>query len=219
MGQLARIIGVGLVTTFVVTATIAGIALPRTSEAANYDFVVRGYVDTVNVSANKIAVTGITATTSAAVKDTQSKRVDYSLSGAKVYKWENGAKAARNINHIRAGDEVVLKGTKTGSVFAASSATINDTSFTIVGRAVYGGTKASDKYITLLIGRSSWKHAAYHNTEQKMYWTSNTVCKRLGSTLDCEKIQDQNQGMKVRGKFNPANQRFEITHAWDKYPI
>lgn len=203
-------------TVLVLLAVVAVSALPADA-AGDYAFTIRGIVESVDSKNNKIQVTGTKSSTQA-VTDTQSKKVQYSLKTAKVYKWEGGKQVPRNINHLRANDEVVMKGNKKSGTFVVDTLTVNDRSFEVVGRVKDYNT--SENWIKVLVGRSTLQHAGVVNTQIKFYYDDDTAkCFRLGSSIDCSEIVNENQGVKIRGLRSTNGGRWEATHFYNRYPL
>lgn len=199
-------------------ALLLVIGLGTTAASTSYTFVVRGVVESVNTSTGVMNVTGTFASAKAIV-DTQSKNIGYSVKNAKFTKWENGVRVKRNIKHVAVGDEVVLKGSKTtGGSFVVDELTVNDRGFEVVGRVRDIDTEENS--ITVVVGRSTYKHKAYVNKEVKVYYIDDvTKCRRLGTEIDCSEIQADNQGIKVKGGLTGAEGKWEISHAWNQYPL
>lgn len=197
------------------------LALPSKA-ATDYPFLIRAYVESVNTTNGTILARGISSST-AAIADTQSKNVTYSAKSADFYRWEQNktVKVPRNINYVKVGQEIVLKGNKTGGSFIADVVTINDRTFDVVGRVTDYNT--SEDWIEVLVGRSTLSHASVVNTKIKFHYNSDTDCLRLGSEIGCSEIdiheQGSGRGIKVRGERSGPGGQWDITNAWNNYPL
>lgn len=200
-----------------VLAVLATLAAYTTYAASDYNYTMRGFVESVDTTNKTVRVTGTWASSEQAIADTQSKINTYKLSGTPIYRWENGAKVSRNVNYIKTGQEVVIKGRKVSGAYTTDWLIINDNAFDIVGRVTNYDT--SENWIKIKVGRSTLKHAGIVNTEIKFYYDSDTTCKRLGTEIGCSEIVNNNQGIKVRGVKSSASQQWDIMYAWNNYPI
>lgn len=206
-------------TALVLGAVMAVSALPS-SAATDYTFLVRGFVESVDGTNHRLVVTGTWASTAQAVTDTQSKVVRYSIKDSDIYKWEDGKKVLRDINYLRTGQEVVMKGKKVSGTFAPDWVVINDNAFTVVGRVTDNDT--ANNWIKVKVGRSTLKQSGIVNTEIKFHYNSDTKCMNLGSEIGCSEIVkkgSEGQGIKLKGVKSSASQQWDLTNAWNNYPI
>lgn len=206
-----------LVTALGAVVGVLSMAVLPAEAATSYSFVVRGVVDSVDTTKKTVQVTGTYASTKA-VEDTVSKKVEYSVKSATFYKWEGGMLVLRNIKHVKVSDEVVMSGTKTtGGTFNVTKLTVNDRMFEVVGRVKDYNT--AENWIEVLVGRSTLKHKSIANTRVKFYYHSGTKCMRLGNEIGCSEIVTNDQGIKVKGSRTGTDGKWEITHAWNNFPV
>lgn len=205
-GIVAAILGV--------VAAVA--ALPSFAASGDYPFNIRGVVQSVDKTNMKIIVVG-TKSSAKAVADTQSKEVQYSLKSGKIWRWENGKLAARNINYVKPNDEVVMIGRKVSGTFVVDKLTINDRKFTVVGRVKDYNT--TEKWVKVNVGRSTLQHKGVVNTDIKFYYDDDTTCYRLGNEIDCTEIVSENQGIKIQGERSSTGGKWNATKMWNRFPI
>lgn len=188
-----------------------GLALP--TYAADYPFTIRGVVDK-SVTTKVVHVTA-TSASSKAESEVKGVNIGYSITKAKVFKYINGVKKPVAKTQIKLGDEVVMKGTKTGSTFKVDTLVINSRDFNIIGKVREVDT--AKKTITVLVAHSTYRNAGIKGKEVKISYNSDTVCKRLGSTVDCSTIAENKQVIKLVGSVTGTNQVYEASKIYDNY--
>ncbi len=194
-----------------VTALVLGFALP--AHAADYPFTIRGVVDVA--STTKIVNVTATTATSKALTETVGLNIGYSISKAKVFKYVNGVKKPTTATHIKLGDEVVMKGTKVGGTFKVDTLVINNRDFEVVGKVKEVHTDL--KTIVVLVSRSTYRQSGIKGKEVTFKYNSDTVCRRLGSVVDCSTIPENNQLVKLVGGVTGADQVYELSKVYDNY--
>lgn len=196
---------------FAIAALALAIALP--THAADYPFTIRGVVD-VSVTSKTVNVTA-TSSSAKAVADTQGINLAYSISKAKVFKYINGVKKPVSKSQIKLGDEVVLKGTKTGGTFKVDTLVINNRGFEILGRVKEIDT--TNKTITVLVARSTYRSSGIKGTNVKLTYNNDTVCKRLGSAVGCSTIDTSDNIIKAIGSVTGTDQVYELSQVFAQY--
>ena len=194
-----------------VAALLLGFALP--TYAADYPFTIRGVVD-INSTTKVVNVTA-TSASSKALTETVGFNIGYSISKAKVFKYINGVKKPTSAAQIKLGDEVVMKGTKTGSTFKVDTLVINTRNFDIVGKVREVHTDL--KTIVVLVAHSNYREAGIKGTEITFKYSDSTVCRRLGSVVDCTTIPEDNQVVKLVGGVTGTDQVYELSKVYDTY--
>lgn len=190
-----------------------GLAFALPSYAADYPFTIRGIVD-VSVTSTVVKVTATKSSTKA-IAETEGINIGYSISKAKVFKYINGVKKPVAKAQIKLGDEVVMKGTKTGGTFKVDTLVINDRNFEIVGRVKEIDT--TNNTITVLVAHSTYREKGIKGTQVKLTYNDNTVCKRLGSDVGCSTIDINDNVIKAKGSVTGENQKYELTNVWGQY--
>jgi hypothetical protein len=194
-----------------VAALVLGFALP--TYAADYPFTIRGIVD-IN-STNKIVNVTATTASSKAMTETVGVNIGYSISKAKVFKYINGVKKPVSATQIKLGDEVVMKGTKTGSTFKVDTLVINNRDFEVIGKVQEVHTDL--KTIVVLVAHSNYREAGIKGKEITFQYSDSTVCRRLGSVVDCSTIPENNQIVKLVGGVTGTDQVYELSKVYDTY--
>ncbi len=194
-----------------VAALLLGFAAP--TYAADYAFTIRGVVDVASTK-NVVNVTATTASLKAA-PETVGINLGYSVSKAKVYKYVNGVKKLTSATQIKLGDEIVMVGKKVGGTFKVDTVTINTRDFEIVGKVKEVHTDL--KTIVVLIARSTYRQSGIKGKEVTFKYSNETVCRRLGSVVDCSTIPENNQLIKLVGGVTGTDQVYELSKAYDNY--
>lgn len=207
LGALAGVAGV--------MALALAIASPTAHAATAYT--VRGIVD-VKASTSKINVTATYATSD--VKDEVfEKNITYTLkntAGVKaiIYKAVGKKRIQSSPSAIRLGQEVVVKGKKSGTTFFVDSVTINDRSFTITGEVSDRNTANST--ISVLVKTSTYKQAGIKGTYVVMKYTKDTVCKYKTGEIGCSEIEVNSQKIRVTGGVTGTDNSYVLLTAQDR---
>lgn len=187
-----------------------------TSAASSYPFLVKGRVEKINTTTNRITVY-TPHTSAAATAEMKNKTHTIVFTDAALYEWINGVKQKTQSSRFRVGHEVVIRGMKTtGGTFKADWIVINDRGFTLTGRVREVDTELST--IKVLIGNSTYKPATFNNKEVTLQYRPGTVCKRLGTTVGCQSVAKRNQLIKVQGDEAKEGYNWIITDLWDSLP-
>lgn len=194
-----------------VAALLLGFALP--TYAADYPFTIRGVVD-IN-STNKVVNVTATNASSKALTETVGFNIGYSISKAKIFKYVNGVKKPTSATAIKLGDEVVMKGTKTGSTFKVDTLVINTRGFEVIGKVREVHTDL--KTIVVLVAHSTYREKGIKGKERTFKYNNDTVCRRLGNVVDCSTIPENSQVIKLVGGVTGTDQVYELSHVYDSY--
>ncbi len=194
-----------------VAALLLGFALP--TYAADYPFTIRGVVD-IN-STNKIVNVTATNASSKAMTETVGFNIGYSIGKAKIFKYVNGVKKPTTSAAIKLGDEVVMKGTKTGSTFKVDTLVINNRDFEVTGKVKEVHTDLQT--IVVLVVHSNYRESGIKGKEVTFKYSDNTVCRRLGNVVDCSTIPEDNQIVKLVGGVTGTDQVYELSKIYDRY--
>lgn len=198
-------------------ATLLLALVSSLSAQASTAFTVRGIVD-VKATTKTINVTATYAT--ADIKDEVfEKNISYSLKNvkgepAKVYKWVEKKLLTSSPVALRLGQEVVVKGKKSGTTFFADTVTINDRSFTITGEV--REINKTNETITILISTSTYKQAGIKGTDIVMKYNSKTICKYKTSEIGCTEIESNNQKINVTGGVTGTENTYVLLTAQDR---
>lgn len=176
-------------------------------------FVVTGIVDEQLTK----SVVNITATKSSeSVRDeVMGENLPYSVSKTtKYYKYVNKKLVKTSLSAVRMGQEVVVKGTKSGDTFKVSSLTINDRTFLITGTV--SDVDKDNHRIKVSVKTSTYKSPNYKNTDVTMTYSSRTVCKESGKEIGCSEIDSDGQKITVEGGVTGIENKFELTKVTNK---
>lgn len=194
-----------------IAALALAFALP--THAANYSFTIRGVVD-VAVTTKIVHVTA-TKSSSKAIVETEGINIGYSISKAAIYKYINGVRKPASKSQIKLGDEVVMVGKKVGDTFKVDTLTINTRNFEIVGRVKEIDT--SLKTITVLVARSTYRQSGIKGKNITLTYSSDTVCKRLGSEVNCSTIDTTDNVIKAIGGVTGIDQVYELSKVYGQF--
>ncbi len=196
-------------------AGVSALALAFSFPAfAATSFTVTGIVDValtksvVNVTATKV---------SSSIEDEVSvgDNLPYSVSKTtKFYKYVNKKLVKTGIGNVRMGQEVVVKGTKSGDTFKVASLTINDRSFLITGTV--SDVDKDAKEIKVSVKTSTYKQANLKGTDVTMTYNSKTVCKESGKEIGCSEIDADSQKITVEGGVTGTENLYELTKVTNK---
>lgn len=191
------------------------LAAPVFAENTDYNFTLRGVVD-VKTPTKSIAYVTVTQGSDKALSETKNQNIGFSISTAKIYKITpaNGKKLV-SWTSIKMGDEVVMKGRKVGGTFKVTELVINNRNFEIVGKVREVHTDL--KTIVVFVAHSSYREAGIKGKEITLNYNDSTVCKRLGSSVDCSTIAEKNQVIKAVGSVTGTNQVYELSKVWDNF--
>lgn len=198
-------------------ATLLLALVSLSSAQASTVFTVRGIVD-VKATTRSINVTASYATDD--IKDEVfEKNITYTLKNehgvpAKVYQWKGKKLLPSSANALRLGQEVVIKGKKSGTTFFVDWVKINDRSFTIKGEV--REINKTNETITILVDTSTYKQGGIHNTDVVMKYNSKTVCKYKTSEIGCSEIESNNQKIKVTGGVTGTENTYVLLTAQDR---
>lgn len=197
----------------VVSVAAFALAFALPTYAADYPFTIRGIVE-VSSTAKVVNVTATNASLKAAT-DTVGFNIGYSISKAKVFKYINGVKKPVAATQIKLGNEVVMKGTKTGGTYKVDTLVINNRDFEVVGKVKEVHTDL--KTIVVLVARSNYRESGIKGKEVTFKYSDATVCRRLGSVVNCDTIPENNQLVKLFGGVTGTDQVYELSRAYDNY--
>jgi hypothetical protein len=196
-------------------AIAAGIATVGTQSLGAtdvYKFLVRGIVTEVTASANSVTMYS-THTSDLAKNDLGGVVQDFNVKTTKFYKWVGGKKVRVKIGSVKVGDEVVMRGVKkSNGQFNVTKLTVNDRSFSIVGKLKEIDT--TNRKLTILVGTSTYKQKTYVDKEVVMTYDDNTEFKSLGSLINFDELVANNQKVKVIGAIVNDGQ-WEVTNLWN----
>ncbi len=196
-------------------AIAAGIATVGTQSLGAtdvYKFLVRGIVTEVTSSANSVTMYS-THTSGLSKTDLAGVVQDFNVKTTKFYKWTSGKKVRVTIGSVKVGDEVVMRGVKkSNGQFNVVKLTVNDRSFSIVGRLKDIDT--TNRRLTILVGTSTYKQSTYVDKEVVMTYDDNTEFMSLGSIINLDELNADNQKVKVIGAIVNDGQ-WEVTNLWD----
>lgn len=198
-------------------ASVAALAFSLAAPAfadTNYPFVLRGTTDVKPATKQLVYVT-VTAGSTKALDEVKNQNIGYSIGTAKVYGYVNGVKKLESWKQIKLGSEVVMKGKKIGDTFKVTELTINDRSFEIIGKVTDINT--DKKTISVNVMQSTYREKGLKSNEVTMQYTPSTVCKRLGSTVDCSTVDVRHQVVKAVGAVTGENQVYTLSNFWDSY--
>ena len=196
-------------------AVAAGIAVIGTQSLGAtdvYKFLIRGIVTEVTSSANSVTMYS-THVSDLAKTDLGGVVKDFNVKTTKFYKWAGGKKKRVTIGSVKVGDEVVMRGVKkSNGQFNVTKLTVNDRSFTIVGKLKKIDTTTRE--LTILVGTSTYKQKTYVNKEVVMTYDDNTEFKSLGALINFDELVANNQKVKVIGAIVNDGQ-WEVTRLWN----
>lgn len=212
-------VAAGLTAVFVCFAAVLALTGQNSdASTAPYPFLVRGHVQAVSTISKNVTVKAEHGSV-AAMNEIRNLETVFSINGSSIYQWVNGVKKPVSNSSIKPGQEVVIRGTRTASGnWEADWLVINEKGFSLVGRVK--DVDPSNQRITVLVGRSSYRHSQYVNTELKLRWTDqNTDCWRRGTSIDCTAVPNNNQLIKVVGdQAKDGGHAWVINKLWDSLP-
>lgn len=199
-------------------ASVAALALAfafiSTPAEAATSFTVRGIADKT-LTKSAIYITSTYA--SASIKDDViDKNIGYSLSSStKYYKYVNKKKVPTSWSSVRLGHEVVAKGNVVSGSYKVTELTINDRSFSIVGKV--SDVTTSSNTIKVNVSTSTYKQPNIKGKDVAMTYSSKTVCMQAGSEIGCSEILSDGQKIKVEGGVTGTGNTYELLKVWNKY--
>lgn len=177
-----------------------------------YKFLIRGIVTEVTPAANSVTMYS-THTSGLAKTDLAGVITDFNVKTTKFYKWALGKKKRVTIGSVKVGDEVVMQGVKkSNGQFNVVKLTVNDRSFSIVGKIKAIDT--TNRTITILVGTSTYKQVTYVNKEVVMTYDDNTEFFSLGNLINSDEQTADSQKVKVIGAIVNDGQ-WEVTKLWN----
>ena len=203
---------VGGVIGLAIAASIAVVGTQSLGATDVYKFLVRGIVTEVTSSANSVTMYS-THVSGLAKTDLAGVIKDFNVKTTKFYKWTAGKKKRVTIGSVKVGDEVVMRGVKkSNGQFNVTKLTVNDRSFSIVGKLKTIDT--TTRKMTILVGTSTYKQITYANKEVEVTYDDNTEFKSLGSLINVDELVADSQQVKVIGAIVNDGQ-WEVTNLWN----
>jgi hypothetical protein len=119
-----------------------------------------------------------------------------------------------SLSAVRFGQEVVVKGVKSGDTYKVSELTINDRSFLITGTV--SDVNKDNKEIKVSVKTSTYKNNNLKGTDITTVYDSKTICKEDGKEIGCSEIDSDSQKITVEGGVTGTDNTYQLTKVTNK---